>query len=139
MKRIKKFKEFLNENKEFKTPVIAAFYQGKLLILKRGSTAPWMPNKWSLVGGSVDAGETPEEAAYRECVEETGLKPKQLTYQYEKQTKSIGIIYYFTAKLSTNKIVLDYENSEYAFISKSDIKKFDFVPHVEDFILSVLT
>ena len=34
---------------------------------------------WEIPGGRVDAGETPEVAAVRECVEETGVKCSDLT------------------------------------------------------------
>lgn len=34
---------------------------------------------WEVVAGSIDEGETPEEAARRECHEEIGLRPRRLT------------------------------------------------------------
>lgn len=33
---------------------------------------------WEVVAGSIDQGETPEEAARRECHEEVGLRPERL-------------------------------------------------------------
>jgi len=35
--------------------------------------------RWELPGGCVEPGETPWSAARRECVEETGIKPRDLT------------------------------------------------------------
>ena len=48
--------------------------QGRVLLVKEnyispGSVAP----RWSLPGGAVEPGETPQEAAIRETLEETGL------------------------------------------------------------------
>jgi ADP-ribose pyrophosphatase YjhB (NUDIX family) len=43
----------------------------KVLLVKRGR-APAL-DLYAFPGGRVDAGETPEEAALRECLEETGL------------------------------------------------------------------
>ncbi|HWI65820.1 MAG TPA: NUDIX domain-containing protein [Symbiobacteriaceae bacterium] len=42
---------------------------GQILLME----APWHGNRWSVIGGKVDAGETPEEAVRREVWEETGL------------------------------------------------------------------
>lgn len=48
--------------------------QGRLLLQLRDEHAPVAPNQWSLPGGSVESGETPEEGARRELLEETGLR-----------------------------------------------------------------
>ena len=38
-------------------------------------------DKWVGIGGKFEAGETPEECATREILEETGLVPKKLDYR----------------------------------------------------------
>jgi len=50
---------------------VAAFSRGRVLLIRRGAA----PNRgrWSFPGGGVDPGETVEEAARREALEETGL------------------------------------------------------------------
>ncbi|HEX4143053.1 MAG TPA: (deoxy)nucleoside triphosphate pyrophosphohydrolase [Pirellulales bacterium] len=46
--------------------------EGRFLIGRRGPDVP-LAGLWEFPGGKVEAGETPEQAAVRECREETGL------------------------------------------------------------------
>jgi 8-oxo-dGTP pyrophosphatase MutT (NUDIX family)/GNAT superfamily N-acetyltransferase len=47
---------------------------GAVLLQHRDAHAPRAPLLWGMVGGAVEAGEKPEEAAYRELREETGIE-----------------------------------------------------------------
>ncbi|OCJ05489.1 hypothetical protein A6U85_00410 [Agrobacterium sp. 13-626] len=48
---------------------------GLVLLVKRAPHKVWYPNRWDLVGGHVEHGETIEAALVREAQEEVGLTP----------------------------------------------------------------
>ena len=55
--------------------IILANAEGEVLLLLRDNkSTPVFPNHWTLIGGKVENGETPEIAARRQLEEETGLK-----------------------------------------------------------------
>jgi 8-oxo-dGTP diphosphatase len=55
--------------------VILEDMEGEVLLLLRDNKSTIVfPNHWTLIGGKVEEGETPEMAAQRQLEEETGLK-----------------------------------------------------------------
>ena len=46
---------------------------GRVLLAHRSTAKQWYPNVWDLVGGHVEAGETPVDALRREVQEELGV------------------------------------------------------------------
>lgn len=59
----------------------------RVLVVKKDRPA-WQAGRFNLVGGKIEQGETPEQCAVRELLEETGLKPAEGI-----EPKVIGAIY----------------------------------------------
>lgn len=58
-----------------KIPIAVALLvrDGLVLLVHRHPSRRWYPDCWDLVGGHVEAGESPYEAVRRECLEEIGV------------------------------------------------------------------
>jgi len=64
---------------------------GRLLLIQRGHA----PNagRWSLPGGRIEPGETPEEAVEREVLEETGLRPPEANFVGRVRIPGDSVVY----------------------------------------------
>ena len=102
----------------------------EILIVKRGSSAPWMPSKWALPGGIVEPDETPTAAIIRECEEELSITPNNValyqTLEYPKY-----ILYLFTGA-SAQAPQLNYENTDFVYIDKNQLQNYEFVPGIAE-------
>lgn len=86
-----------------KITVCAFIYSdGKMLWLQRAATKKFLPNKWELIWGHVENGETLEEALIREIQEEiqgkihVGEIIDAFTYQKDGGIQVVEIIYLAT-------------------------------------------
>lgn len=111
----------------------------KLLLLRRGSTAPWMPGRYCLPGGKVEQNEELINCAIRELGEETGivivdnnyLTPLIVNYSsgYSK------VIFYIT--MNSPVISLNWEHDHYVWVNISDLSNLDIVPGLNTTIKSL--
>jgi 8-oxo-dGTP diphosphatase len=53
--------------------IVALVEGGRLLLGHRHPSRRWYPDCWDLVGGHLEPGESPEQAARRECREEIAV------------------------------------------------------------------
>lgn len=115
-----------------KSSTVALISNNKLLLLKRGNTAPWQPNKYCLPGGGVDKNESLIEAAIRELREETNVILEDsyltpLTINYPKYSKIIFVC----NKDSSYDVKLNWEHSEYQWASYMESFSIPLVPGLD--------
>jgi 8-oxo-dGTP pyrophosphatase MutT (NUDIX family) len=134
-----KFKRFL-EAKGQDTAIIAVMHDNKVLILRRGKTAPWQPLKWNLPGGVVDSGESYREAAIRECKEEAGITPQNVKF-----VGNYDPIYAFSGTANDDNVTITathgiIESDAWDWVSLNDLNKYDFAhPVIPTVIKKVLS
>jgi 8-oxo-dGTP diphosphatase len=104
---------------------------GSVLMLKRGSTASWMPGKWNFPTGRVEDDESVVEAAIRETAEESGISAnfpqKVITLNFPEAT----VTYFHTFDSSDTEPVLNFESSEYRWVPVPEVVKLDTIPGVD--------
>jgi mutator protein MutT len=112
--------------------------RAQVLVLKRGVTAPWLPNYWNLPGGSVDPGETTMQAAARECEEEISMVPKGLRPLATYHDPEGWTLETFVTDRWSGEPVVTWESDGYAWVSLDDLPHMRFVPGVRDVLEAVL-
>ena len=135
----------LNEDKKKKEKqknavAVIVNNDNKILLLKRGENAPWMPNKWALVGGGIEKKESPEEAVEREILEETGLEIKEFTESFSIERHADSIEYVFACRYEGDPTEIDLEtkeNTNYGWYDSSEMEYLDTVPHLIEYITLV--
>lgn len=115
-----------------KSSTIALIKNNKLLLLLRGSTAPFNPDKYCLPGGMVDSNETLIDCAIRELKEETGVslnkeKLNELVIKYPSGYKKI--IYVYKDDNFNQPINISWEHQHYRWVSSGELDYANTVPN----------
>jgi 8-oxo-dGTP diphosphatase len=106
--------------------------KGEIMLLRRGATAPWMPGKWNLPGGTVDPGEAPNEAALREAREEVGVDvDPEKVHHVDSIEFPDGIAHFYEAETFRGEPKLNWENDKLDWVSPENLKDYDLVPGLE--------
>lgn len=131
------------------TKIVTAFIQNdeRLLILKRSKRVKTMRGLWAGVSGIIEGDEEPLDRAKIEIFEETGMtedkidlvkaakKMKVNSPQYENHEWEI---FPFLFDVKTPQVRLNWENSEYKWIKRDELKNYSTVPSLERVLLNLL-
>ncbi len=106
-------------------------HKGKYLILKRSSKVTTFKNVWGSVSGRIEKKDWDDiETSMREIEEETGIKRDQLKFIKKGRPFHLAAegrkwcVHPMLFESSTDKVVLNSENTEYAWISREELKNY---------------
>lgn len=121
--------------------------EGKYLIARRSLDEEKFPGMWTVPGGTIEEKdhteenshglmyEVIEEALRREVKEEVGLdigELKYLTSIVYKKKKGFVMCLSFYAEHKSGEVVLDDELIDHAWISLSEMKKYDLITGIDE-------
>ena len=98
--------------------------QGRLLMQHRTDDAPRYPDYWSLFGGGVEEGETPEDALKREIIEELHyiVNNPALIFKTEyEHDEFFGARYVFFERYDDNQRIILGEGQGFAWMTIPEI------------------
>jgi 8-oxo-dGTP diphosphatase len=101
-------------------------HAGSFLIGQRPGGVP-LAGLWEFPGGKVEPGESPEAAAVRECLEETGLKVESL-FRYPEQVQQYDHgqvqLVFIACRLSTPTEQLP--RSPFCWVARETLSQYEF-------------
>lgn len=112
-----------------KSATVAVIDNNRLLLLRRGPTAPWKAGRYCLPGGKLEKGESLKDGALRELFEETGivtyrdnLFPIVISYS-DGYSKTV-----FVTNLNNTEVVLNWEHDHYVWVGLKNYVSCPLVP-----------
>ena len=131
------------------TRIVTSFIKDndKFLLLKRSDTVKTMKGLWAGVSGIIEKNEEPLRRAKIEIFEELGITEDKIKFlksaakmkvnspQYENHEWEI---FPFLFEVKNPIIKLNWENSEYKWITVDEIKNYETVPSIEKVLFSLL-
>ena len=131
------------------TKIVTSFITSneKFLLLKRSEKVKSMKGLWAGISGIIEKNEEPLQRAKIEIFEELGIKEEQIKLlktaermrvvspQYKNHEWEI---FPFLFEANNPEIKLNWENSEYKWISADELNNYKTVPNLGKVLLSLL-
>tara|TARA_Y100000590_G_scaffold195760_1_gene222299 strand:- start:229 stop:633 length:405 start_codon:yes stop_codon:yes gene_type:complete len=132
-----------------KTKIVTSFLKNseKILLLKRSEKVKSMKNLWAGISGIIEGNETPVDRAKIEIFEEVGIEESKLTLMKEGEKIIIESPQYANHKWevfpflfisNSNKINLNWENSESKWIDIKELNEYSTVPSLDKVLARLL-
>ena len=131
------------------TRIVTSFlsFNNKILILKRSEKVKSMKGLWAGISGIIENNELPVNRAKIEIFEEVGITEEyiklvksnnSLTIESPQYKNHQWVIFPFLFQTDKDDIKLNWENSEFQWISIEKLKEFNTVPSLEKVLFSLL-
>jgi 8-oxo-dGTP diphosphatase len=118
---------------------------GRVVLIRRGKEP--LRGRWVIPGGTVELGETLQEAVIREMQEETGLvvRPREVVLVFDRiQRDGTAVEYHY--------VIIDYlcdyvsgdlragsDADEVALVGRDEMEAYDLPPQARDLVLDVFS
>ena len=131
------------------TRIVTSFikYNDQILILKRSEKVRSMKGLWSGVSGIIENNENPIDRAKIEIFEEVGIKEKEIKLVKKLEKMKISSqqyknheweIFPFLFETNNENVELNWENSEFKWITPKELKNYQTVPSLEKILVNLL-
>lgn len=131
------------------TRIVTSFIKDndKFLLLKRSNKVKTMKGLWAGISGIIENDEEPLNRAKIEIFEELGITEDKIKFlkaaskmtvhspQYENHEWEI---FPFLFESNNPTIKLNWENSEYKWVTINEIRNYETVPSIDKVLLSLL-
>ena len=124
----------------FDASVALVVYQDKVLLMLRDDFPHiYCPNTWGMIGGGIDAGETPDQALIREAKEEANIEVKEYNLiKAAPHVKDTGRMnYLYVIKLSdadAKNVRLGDEGQKLEFFTLAEMKNLEVTHGIRDLL-----
>ena len=131
------------------TRIVTSFikYNDQILILKRSEKVRSMKGLWSGISGIIENNENPIDRAKIEIFEEVGIKEKEIRLvkklekmriQSQQYKNHEWEIFPFLFETNNENVELNWENSEFKWITPKELKNYQTVPSLEKILVNLL-
>lgn len=119
----------------------------KVLLIQRASDENILPNRWEFPSGKKEPLEKVEDAAKRECKEETGLdieigKPVgvfNFGWEKEDEIRDATEIVFLAIPKGDIRVILSDEHQNYAWVTKDEINNYNASDETKKIAFEVLS
>ena len=131
------------------TKIVTSFITNndKFLLLKRSDKVKSMKGLWAGISGIIEKNEEPLDRAKIEIFEELGIKENQIKLLNTAEQMRVTSpqyknheweIFPFLFEANNPEIKLNWENSEFRWISADELSNYKTVPDLEKVLFSLL-